>query len=287
MILPSTQSILNTNFRGRDRAIAFGIWGATIGGMAAVGPLLGGWLTTYLSWRWAFFINIPVAIIAIFGTLRYIGESKDEHAKAGPRPDRLPAHHRRPRRVRLRPHRGPHATAGGRPSKPFAILGWTWPLETVSIIPFALVGGLVALALFLVGRGPPVPGGQVLPVRRRPVAVPGVPLRQPGRHDRLARRVRPPVRAAAVPPGRPSATPRSRPGSCSCRWRSARSSRPRWPHGSPTGTARAARSPWACASRRSASSRTLAAHLDRPSRASSSRCRCSSTASASASRRRS
>ena len=65
MILPATQSILNTNFRGRDRAIAFGIWGATIGGMAAVGPLLGGWLTTYLSWRWAFFINIPVALVAI------------------------------------------------------------------------------------------------------------------------------------------------------------------------------------------------------------------------------
>src|SRR5512144_1182613 len=37
MILPATQSILNTNFRGRDRAIAFGIWGATIGGMAAIG----------------------------------------------------------------------------------------------------------------------------------------------------------------------------------------------------------------------------------------------------------
>jgi len=39
MILPSTQSILNSNFQGRDRAIAFGIWGATIGGVAAIGPL--------------------------------------------------------------------------------------------------------------------------------------------------------------------------------------------------------------------------------------------------------
>ena len=60
MILPSTQSILNTNFRGRDRAIAFGIWGSVIGGMAALGPLLGGWLTTNLSWRWAFYINLPI-----------------------------------------------------------------------------------------------------------------------------------------------------------------------------------------------------------------------------------
>jgi MFS family permease len=80
MILPATQSILNTNFRGRDRAIAFGIWGAVIGGMAAVGPLLGGWLTTNLSWRFAFFINLPVGIVAVLGTLRYIRDSRDEHA---------------------------------------------------------------------------------------------------------------------------------------------------------------------------------------------------------------
>ena len=42
MILPATQAILNANFQGRDRAIAFGIWGSVIGGVAAVGPLLGG-----------------------------------------------------------------------------------------------------------------------------------------------------------------------------------------------------------------------------------------------------
>ena len=148
MILPSTQSILNTNFRGRDRAIAFGIWGATIGGMAAVGPLLGGWLTTYLSWRWAFFINIPVALIAIAGTLKYIGESKDENAKSGLDPIGF-----------LLITGGLGAFVFGliegrtygwwTPEKPFTIFGWTWPLETVSIIPFALIGGALALVLFL------------------------------------------------------------------------------------------------------------------------------------------
>jgi EmrB/QacA subfamily drug resistance transporter len=148
MILPATQSILNTNFRGRDRAIAFGIWGATIGGMAAVGPLLGGWLTTYLNWRWAFFINVPVAIIAIVGVLKYIGESKDEHAKAG-----------------LDPLGFLLITGGlgafvfglieGRsygwwaPKQPFSLLGWTWPSETISIIPVMLAAGVVALVLFI------------------------------------------------------------------------------------------------------------------------------------------
>ena len=151
MILPSTQSILNTNFRGRDRAIAFGIWGATIGGMAAVGPLLGGWLTTYLNWRWAFFINLPVAALAIFGTLRYIGESKDEHAKAG-----------------LDPVGFVLITAGlgafvfglieGRSygwwavNHPFIVFGWTWPWS-VSVIPLAIGFGVIALALFLVVEG--------------------------------------------------------------------------------------------------------------------------------------
>ena len=148
MILPSTQSILNTNFRGRDRAIAFGIWGATIGGMAAVGPLLGGWLTTYLSWRWAFYINIPVAAIAMLGTLRYIKESKDENAKAGLDPIGFVL-------ITLGLGAFVFGLIEGRtygwwtPEKPFSILGWTWPLENISIIPFMLVGGIAALALFL------------------------------------------------------------------------------------------------------------------------------------------
>ena len=49
MVLPTTLSLINAGFRGRDRGIAFAIWGSTIGGMAAVGPLLGGWLTTNFS----------------------------------------------------------------------------------------------------------------------------------------------------------------------------------------------------------------------------------------------
>jgi EmrB/QacA subfamily drug resistance transporter len=76
MVLPTTLSIINATFRGRERGIAFAIWGSTIGGMVAVGPLLGGWLTTYFSWRWAFGINIPFGILIIIGTLIFVIESK-------------------------------------------------------------------------------------------------------------------------------------------------------------------------------------------------------------------
>lgn len=75
MILPTTLSVLNHNFRGRERTIAFAIWGATIGGMAAVGPLVGGWLSENASWRWAFGLNIPFGIIAFLGVLMFIAET--------------------------------------------------------------------------------------------------------------------------------------------------------------------------------------------------------------------
>jgi predicted MFS family arabinose efflux permease len=53
------------------------VWGSTIGGMAAVGPLLGGWLTTSFSWRWAFGINVPLGIIIIIGVLLTVTESRE------------------------------------------------------------------------------------------------------------------------------------------------------------------------------------------------------------------
>jgi EmrB/QacA subfamily drug resistance transporter len=77
MILTASLSIINATFRGRERAIAFAVWGSTIGGMAAVGPLLGGWLTTYFSWRWAFGINVPLGVIIIIGILFTVQESRE------------------------------------------------------------------------------------------------------------------------------------------------------------------------------------------------------------------
>lgn len=78
-LLPTTLSLLNATFTGRERGVAFAVWGSTIGGMAAVGPLLGGWLTTDFSWRWAFGINVPIGIIILVGAVIAVRESRAEH----------------------------------------------------------------------------------------------------------------------------------------------------------------------------------------------------------------
>jgi EmrB/QacA subfamily drug resistance transporter len=71
-------------FDGRDRAVAFGLLGAITGVGVAVGPVLGGVLTSGISWRWIFFVNIPIGIAALIVTLRKVDESRSSFAT---RPD--------------------------------------------------------------------------------------------------------------------------------------------------------------------------------------------------------
>jgi len=78
MMLPTSMAIINVNFRGPMRAAAFGLWGAVFGGMAAFGPLLGGWLADVASWRWAFYINVPLGLISLVMVWFVIVESKGE-----------------------------------------------------------------------------------------------------------------------------------------------------------------------------------------------------------------
>src|SRR4051812_45766307 len=58
----TTFALLNSNSTGRDRGTAYGMWGAVAGASAAVGPILGGLLTEGASWRWIFFVNLPVSV---------------------------------------------------------------------------------------------------------------------------------------------------------------------------------------------------------------------------------
>src|SRR3954447_13679133 len=71
-------AILSQEFQGRERGTAFGIWGATVGAAVAIGPLVGGVLTTWARWRWLFFVNIPIAALCVVGSIFYLHESRDE-----------------------------------------------------------------------------------------------------------------------------------------------------------------------------------------------------------------
>lgn len=74
---PSALSIVLTTFReGKERAMALSVWGAVAAGGAAVGVLMGGILTTYLDWRWNFFVNVPVGLFIALMALWYVPESK-------------------------------------------------------------------------------------------------------------------------------------------------------------------------------------------------------------------
>ncbi|WP_405587574.1 DHA2 family efflux MFS transporter permease subunit [Streptomyces sp. NBC_01190] len=77
-------ALLAEAFRGKDRGIAFGAWGTITGLAVAIGPLLGGVLTSGLSWRWIFFVNLPIGVIAVVITLLKVADSRHPAAR---RPD--------------------------------------------------------------------------------------------------------------------------------------------------------------------------------------------------------
>ena len=138
MVVPSTLSTLNATFTGRARVIGFAVWGSAIGGMAAIGPLVGGWLATDVSWRWAFWLNIPVGLVVLVGIVRAVPDTRDATAMPG----------RDPWGVLL--------SAVGMGAVVFALIesswfGWTRQASgALSPVPFALVGGIIAVAAFVV-----------------------------------------------------------------------------------------------------------------------------------------
>jgi EmrB/QacA subfamily drug resistance transporter len=76
-------ALLANEFKGRERGTALGIWGATAGGSVAVGPLIGGALTSGISWRWVFFVNVPIGAL----TLALLAVKVDETRRRSVRPD--------------------------------------------------------------------------------------------------------------------------------------------------------------------------------------------------------
>jgi EmrB/QacA subfamily drug resistance transporter len=80
MLVPSSLAILSATFDASERGRAIGTWAGFSAITAALGPVLGGWLTETLSWRAIFLINVPLALVAIGITMRFMPESRAGHA---------------------------------------------------------------------------------------------------------------------------------------------------------------------------------------------------------------
>lgn len=150
-VLPSTLSTVNATFRGRDRAAAFGIWGAVMAGAAALGPLLGGWLTQVASWPLVFWVNVPIGLAVMVATVLLVDETRSSDADA----------------VQGTDFAGPSLSAIGlglivfgliessslgwwRPEGELSLLGLSWPqTAAISPVPVALGLGMLALVAFV------------------------------------------------------------------------------------------------------------------------------------------
>lgn len=77
LLAPASLAILQASFRPDDRSRAIGAWSGLGGVATAAGPLLGGYLIAAGSWRWVFFINLPVAVVVLIVTARHVPETRD------------------------------------------------------------------------------------------------------------------------------------------------------------------------------------------------------------------
>ena len=77
IMFATSLALIAAAFTGRERGTAFGIYGAVLGGAVAVGPLVGGAITSGIGWRWIFFVNVPIGVLAIAVTLIKVQETRD------------------------------------------------------------------------------------------------------------------------------------------------------------------------------------------------------------------
>jgi EmrB/QacA subfamily drug resistance transporter len=82
LLIPGSLAIIGASFQKRDRGKAIGTWSGFTSITAAVGPVLGGFLIEHGSWRWAFFINLPLALAVLALTIRFVPESRSRQAAA-------------------------------------------------------------------------------------------------------------------------------------------------------------------------------------------------------------
>jgi EmrB/QacA subfamily drug resistance transporter len=80
LLVPGSLALITANFSGEEQGRAFGLWAGASGATTILGPLVGGLLVDTISWRSAFFINVPLVAVAAWATWRHVPESRDEHA---------------------------------------------------------------------------------------------------------------------------------------------------------------------------------------------------------------
>lgn len=147
LMLPATAALLISNYRGRDRAIAFGVWGGLAAGATAIGPVLGGWLTTHYSWRWGFRINIFVVALLLIGAF-LIKEGKRPAGK--PTLDFIGVIISSIGLLAIVFGFLQTSTYGWFVAKaPLAVMGYTLDLGRMSVTPMFLLFGLAVLGLFI------------------------------------------------------------------------------------------------------------------------------------------
>ncbi len=134
LLTPASLAIIESSFRPRDRAPAIGAWAGFGGLFGAIGPLVGGVLVGAFTWRLVFFINVPLAAVALFIAIRCVPETRDARPRG---------------RIDLP---GPALAALGLGGVTYGLIqgpvnGWTAP-----IILGSLAGGALLLALLLVNE---------------------------------------------------------------------------------------------------------------------------------------
>ncbi len=80
MMYATSLALIAQAFHGRDRGVAFGVFGAVTGAAVAIGPVIGGIITTGIGWQWIFFVNVPIGIAAVILTLAKVADSRDPNA---------------------------------------------------------------------------------------------------------------------------------------------------------------------------------------------------------------
>lgn len=146
LMLPATASLLISTYRGRDRALAFGVYGAIAGAAATIGPILGGWLTTNYSWRWNYLINPGVVVLLLAGSFVV----HEAHERTPHKPDILSIVYSALGLGGLVYGIIESSTYGWVKAKqPYEIFGHAYDLNGTSISILAIAFGLLFICLFL------------------------------------------------------------------------------------------------------------------------------------------